>query len=75
MSLQRGDYVWIERDDKRMQAMVTLASPNGKSLIVMFDGMFGGYLGMMPLSFEDGEYVDLIERKPVKLERLESEAN
>lgn len=70
--MKRGDYVWIERDGQRVQAMVTLASPNGKSLMVMFDAMFHGYAGTMPLSLDEtGEYRDLMTDQPVKVTRIE----
>jgi hypothetical protein len=70
--MKRGDFVWIEYDGQRKQAMVTLASENEDSLMVMWgDGMLGGYCGMMPLLRENGEYRDLVEGKPVKVERAE----
>jgi uncharacterized membrane protein len=69
--MKRGDHVWIERDGQKVRAMVTLASPNGDSLMVMFDALFHGYAGMMPLLRENGEYCDLVEGKPVKVERIE----
>jgi hypothetical protein len=66
--VKRGDFVLIERGEVKMEAMITLASPNGVSLMVMFDGMFCGFVNMMPLlRDENGVYRDLIEHKPVKL--------
>jgi hypothetical protein len=66
--MKRGDFVWIERGDVKMQAMVTLASPNEDSLMVMFDGMFCGYVNAMPLLRDDeGVYRDLLENKPVEV--------
>lgn len=71
--MKRGDYVWIERNGQRVQAMVTLASPNGKSLMVSFDAMFHGYAGTMPLLQDEatGEYTDLMEGHLVKVTRIE----
>lgn len=66
--MKRGDFVWIERGPMRMKAMVVLASGNGVSLMVMFDGMFCGYVGSMPLlKHDDGVYYDLMEERPVKV--------
>jgi len=69
--MKRGDFVWIERDGQRERAMVTLASENGNSLMVMFDAMFHGYVGMMPLLREGGVYRDLFEGKTLKVEKIE----
>jgi hypothetical protein len=67
----RGDFVRIERDRGAcMQAMVTLASDNGNSLVLMFDGMFDGYIGMMPVLRSDGEFRDLVRMEIVKITRM-----
>jgi hypothetical protein len=69
--VKRGDFVWIEHGEELMQAMVTLASDNAVSLMVMFDGMFCGYAGAMPLLRDDaGVYRDLTEGRPVKVEKI-----
>ena len=76
--LQRGEFVVLSRPDAptvRTGAMVCLASPNGKSLIVLFDGTFGPddrgvYVGAMSLlQQDDGTFVDLIHQLPVLVER------
>jgi hypothetical protein len=72
--MKRGDFVWIERGEVKMRAMVTLASPNGNSLMVMFDGMFCGYVSMMPLLRSDGEYRDLIAGNRVKVELIKRDS-
>jgi hypothetical protein len=60
------------------RAIVVLASENGRSLMVTFDGMFwpgNGYVGMMPLlQLDDGSFVDLIGRQPVGVELWENGA-
>ena len=69
--MKRGDFVRIERGEAKMEAMVTLASPCGGSLMVMFDGMFCGFAGMMPLLRDDeGVYRDLVTSQPVALEKI-----
>jgi len=62
---RRGEQVFVTYKGKTMRAMVTLASPNGISAIIMFDGMLGAYLGAMPILFKDGRYIDLIEEQPL----------
>jgi hypothetical protein len=50
---------------------VLLASANGFSLMIEFpDRMFAGYVGMMPVLWRWGHYVDLIENRDVGLEKL-----
>jgi hypothetical protein len=71
--VKRGDFVWIERGDQRVKAMIVVASENGRSLMLMFDAFFrtgsgGGFAGMMPVFKEDdGVYYDIVEHEPVKL--------
>jgi hypothetical protein len=72
--MKRGDFVWIERGDQRVKAMVVLASDNGRSLMLMFDAFFrtasgGGFAGMMPvLKEDDGIYYDIVEHEPVEVQ-------
>lgn len=71
--LQRGDFVTLAIDTWTRPAMVGLASPNGVSLIVLFDGaapIAGGFaVGMLALLQEDGVYRDLMSRTPVHVTR------
>lgn len=69
--MRRGDFVWMESGPLRMKAMVALASENEDSLMLMFDGLFNGYAGWMPVLREDGVYRDLINLKPVTIEKIE----
>lgn len=63
----RGQFVQIDFNDQSIKAMVVLASNNGCSLMLMFDGALrtpgGGLIvGSMPLLYEDdGSYRDLAE--------------
>ena len=72
---RRGDFVTIGAHGTRKAAMVLLASENGRSLIVGFDGgLFwpsaaGGYAGTMPLlQQDDGTFVELINLRTVTIE-------
>lgn len=74
--LQRGDFVTIAAHGQTKRAMVTLASPNGRSIMVMFDGgLFwpsgaGGYAGTMPLLWtDDGRWIELINQTPITVTR------
>lgn len=71
---QRGDLVEIGAAGATIRGMVTLASePNGKSLMVMFDGMLDGHAGMMPLLHTEHGFIALVTGNPVTLRRLKRE--
>jgi hypothetical protein len=59
--LQRGEFVQITTDTGRtVAAMVGLASPNGRSIILLFDAMIGGWAGQLPAFLdEDGRWAAL----------------
>lgn len=68
MRWNRGDWVNIECDGHESRAMILLASENGKSLMVGFDGMLGGHFGMMPvLHCEDGAYRSIVTGAEVRI--------
>lgn len=70
----RGDFVEITAAGATIKGMVTLASePNGKSLIVMFDGMLDGHVGMMPLLHTERGFIALVMGRPVTLRALKDE--
>jgi len=75
--VKRGDFVWIERGDQRVKAMVVLASENGRSLLLQFDAFFrtasgGGFAGVMPvLEEDDGVYYDIVEHEPVRIRQAD----
>lgn len=66
---KRGDFVEITAGDKTVDGMVTLASENGKSLMVMFDAMLDGHVGVMPISVDASGFVALFTGTPVTLRR------
>jgi hypothetical protein len=71
MTFSRGDFVEIACGDRTLDGMVTLASPNGQSLIVMFDGMLDGHVGVMPLHWHNEGFIALLTGTPVTLTRKE----
>lgn len=66
-------------EGRRKEAKILLASENGKSLAVEFDGLFGAnngsFLGIMPLLWSDerGQFESLASEASVELTPLESE--
>lgn len=67
VTLTRGDFVVITVDGRTIRAMVTLASADGRSLVLMFDGVIrtttgGAYAGLMPVYQRiDGRWTDLVD--------------
>lgn len=53
--LQRGEFVVVTASGRTVRAMVTLASANGRSIVLMFDAMLGGFVGVMPVSLDDDD--------------------
>lgn len=64
-----GDRVRISFQGRAVEAVVVLASPNGRSLFLEFDALLGGYVGQMPVLWEEGAFYDLIRREPVTIEK------
>ena len=66
--MKTGDLVSISYDGRTVAGVVTLASANGRSLVLEFEAVMGGYLGSMPVLMDDaGVYRDLRRREPVEL--------
>lgn len=66
-----GDRVWIECGGVTVFGRVILASENGRSLMLGFDGVLGGkHAGMCPvLRGDDGVYRSIINDVEVRLTR------
>ena len=74
MRFERGECVTVTYWNQTITATVLLASSNGRSLMLGFDGALwnakGMYVGSMPvLQGDDGSFYDLME--PPSLVRLE----
>jgi hypothetical protein len=68
MTYKRGDFVQLECKGQTVKAMVYLASSNGKSLMLGFDAMVDGHVGMMPIFLDDGGvYRSIVNDVEVKL--------
>lgn len=68
MRVRTGDRVRITYGNQSIDGRVTLASRNGRSLMLEWDdGMLGGFAGSMAVL--DGQ--DLLFRRPVTVEPIE----
>lgn len=62
-----GEAVTITFGGVTVAGDVQLASANGRSLILRFEALLGGYAGTMPVLHEGGGFVDLLTHQPVEL--------
>jgi hypothetical protein len=66
--LRTGDAVLIECEGAKTEGVVIFASSNGKSLMLGFDAVLHGHVGMMPVSRnDDGGYSSVITGIDVKV--------
>jgi hypothetical protein len=74
VNFSRGDFVRITVGTDSIDAMVMLASPNGKSLMLGFKGVLrslsgGMFFGSIPVLLgDDGVYRDLADHGAVTIE-------
>lgn len=68
---RHGERVAIARGLSRVEGAVELSSANGESLMLRFDGVLGGYVGMMPVLWTGDHYADLIVGLDVVVDPLE----
>jgi hypothetical protein len=67
---KRGEFVLITCNGRTVEGMVTLASPNGRSLMLMFEAILDGYAGKMQVfQRDDGTFVAIINSAPVEIRR------
>jgi hypothetical protein len=69
--MKTGDKVEIKHGDTTVDGLVVLASSNGKSLMLSFEAILSGHVGMMPvLQADDGVYRSIITGEEVSLRKL-----
>lgn len=70
-TLKTGDKVEIRHAGTTVEGLIVLASTNGKSLMLSFDAILDGHVGMMPvLQEDDGTYLSIITGKEVLLRKV-----
>jgi hypothetical protein len=67
-NLRKGDEVQIRCTGKSITGTVLMASSNGKSLMLGFEAIIDGHVGMMPvLQDDDGTYHSIVTGIQVEL--------
>ena len=73
MTWKTGDQVWIEAGGASVAGVVQTASGNSASLMLGFEAVIQGHVGMMPvLRDADGVYRSVMDSLPVGLRRRET---
>lgn len=68
--LKTGDAIDITYDGRNVEGTVILASSNGKSLMIEFEAVLGGFVGRMPISMaDDGTYHEMSTGHPIDLKK------
>jgi hypothetical protein len=66
--MKTGDPIWIDYEGRTVEGTIMLASDNQLSLMLGFDAMLGGHLGMMPVLRDgDGVYRSIITGEAVAI--------
>lgn len=66
----KGNQVIIHCGDNHVAALIALASENGRSLILTFEAILDGHVGMMPVLQDDfGRYASIVTGTEVRIER------
>jgi hypothetical protein len=68
--LRKGSRVLITYKGREVEGWVIVASDNQHSLMLGFDAMLGGFVGMMPVLDNGDGYRDLVEHEPVEVKAL-----
>jgi hypothetical protein len=72
--MKTGEHVLIESDGRSLAGTVILASANGRSLMLAFEGIFDGCVGLLPvLQDEEGAYRSIITDAVVQLSVIEDQ--
>lgn len=59
IALKQGDRIEIRCDGRCLEGMVIFGSENGLSLMIGYEAILRGFVGMMPVSWEGGRWMDL----------------
>ena len=82
--MKQGDPVRVTVDGRVVDAMIVLASANGGSLMIRFEAILDGCVGMMPLvgtvrighdgGVDGWDYHNLMTGRPVLVEAVATDA-
>jgi hypothetical protein len=70
--MRKGELVCLTCEGRSVPAEIVLISPNGKSLILVFDAMLDGHVGTMPIFLDDdGTYRALMTGTPLRIDMIQ----
>jgi hypothetical protein len=68
IDFRTGDRVRIKCEERTIDGEIVFASGNGKSLMLGFDALLAGHVGMMPvLREDDGRYHSIMSGVEVEI--------
>lgn len=68
--LKQGDHIEIRCDGRRIDGRVIFGSPNGQSLMISFDAMLRGFVGMMPVLWHENRWIDIASGEALEIVKL-----
>lgn len=71
--MKTGDKVRIVYGDQRVDGVAMMVSANGNSLMLRFEAIIDGHVGMMPVLRQDGVYRSVVTGSVVELIELPAE--
>jgi hypothetical protein len=74
MTFKKGDLVLIGCDDRSVEGHIILASDNQESLMLGFEAILDGHVGMMPVLLQDGVYRSIVTGQAVAVMPRKSRA-
>ena len=67
---KQGDVITIACDGRSVEGVILLASKNGASLMIGFEAILHGHVGMMPLARgDDGVYRSIMDDTEVAISK------
>jgi len=66
-TLKRGDFVMVAAPTRTLPAMVGVASANGRSIVLLFDGMLGGWINSLAAFRDDDGRWSAIDGMPLQI--------
>jgi hypothetical protein len=69
ISFEKLEKVILTVDGEQYLAQIALASPNSVSLMLTFESIVAGHVGMMPLLWERDSYYSIISGIPAEVRK------
>lgn len=75
LPLKQGDRIEITCDGKIVTGIVIFGSDNGQSLMIGFDAMLRGHVGMMPVLWSNDHWIDIVTGQELEIRKVRPETD